>query len=124
MPFLHYFSDVHCAVCGHNSSFSLLHAACMRRSELNTHSQTIMWREDHSNFRGIFTCGNCFSPVTFDFSPMVRAPGLKPVSFLNRLSLEMIDPSASSSRPRRIGYEVKMDDVGTDLRKFFKLDTI
>ncbi|HCM5103668.1 TPA: DUF4145 domain-containing protein [Klebsiella pneumoniae] len=36
----------------------------------------------------------------------------------------MIDPSASSSRPRRIGYEVKMDDVGTDLRKFFKLDTI
>ena len=36
----------------------------------------------------------------------------------------MIDPSARSSQPRRIGYEVKMDDVGTDLRKFFKLDAI
>ncbi|HCJ2570305.1 TPA: DUF4145 domain-containing protein [Klebsiella pneumoniae] len=122
MPFLHYFSDVHCAVCGHNSSFSLLHAACMRKSELNTQSQTRMWREDPFNFRGLFTCGNCFSPVTFDFSPRNRDTDSRPIRFLNRLSLEMIDTSSRTTQPRRVGYEVKLDDVGIDLRKFFTLD--
>ncbi|MEH4206720.1 DUF4145 domain-containing protein [Klebsiella pneumoniae] len=122
MPYLHYFSDVHCSVCGHNASFSLLHAMNMRKSEIHSVSKTTMWADDNLRYRGLFCCGHCQSPVTCDFSLIDRGLGTQARNFLNRLSIEIIEPGSRSTQQRRLGLEIKMDQIGTNLRKFFSLD--
>ncbi|EOZ3809806.1 TPA: DUF4145 domain-containing protein [Citrobacter youngae] len=122
MAYFHYFSDIQCTTCGCNASFSLLNAVPFSLSRRDNTTQKIHWQEAPGRYRGLFTCRNCHNPITIDFSIRNINQAASAMRFLNRISLELMDPSLRGTGQRYIGHQITMDSLGVDLGPLFKID--
>jgi hypothetical protein len=130
MSYLHAFTDQHCSNCGRTVDFQLLYAHSFAVHE--GFGERKQWREHGTDFRGLFACNYCRSPVTLDF----RLRALTPIEqqetnqkciprgqallFLNRLHPEILHRAGSTQR-----YSAKMTfeshEWGTKLNQYFTI---
>lgn len=122
MAYFHYFSDIQCTTCGCNALFSLLHAVPFSASRQNSTTQKIHWHEVTGQYRGLFTCGHCHNPITIDFSIRDISKAASALRFLNRITLELMDPSLRGTGLKFIGHQLTMDSLGVELGSLFKID--
>lgn len=94
----------------------------MRKRHNPPQPQRTVWADELLNFRGLFLCGHCHSPVTLDFSARNKEHGAQALPYLNRLQLQLIDQTHISTAGKRYGYEIKADSVGRDLHSAFKIE--
>lgn len=133
MPYLHFFADQHCAVCGRTSDFSLLYAHALAVREQS--GDNTRWRESQTDFRGLFFCGHCRSPVTLDLrlkattsphqvpqqSPDLRSRAIpQPGRFLNRLQ-PAITYHSGSTQPYNTGIKFESHEWGSRLNDLFQI---
>lgn len=124
MAYLHFFKDIRCGCCLHNSNFEVLHATPYQEESIQNDSK--IWRDSKDNkFHLLTVCSNCRNPTSIDISLKNRAQ--MPVHahhFLNRLNLEIIDKVNQSPRRLQAAYTLKIDEFGRDLGPLFNVDKI
>ncbi|MEG3696596.1 DUF4145 domain-containing protein [Vibrio coralliirubri] len=124
MAYLHFFKDLRCECCLHNSNFHLLHAAPYQEQAL--HGDNKIWRDSSAQkFHAIAVCGNCRNPASMDISAKERAQHpAQSHQFLNRINLEIVDKVNQSPRRQVPSHTIKLDESGRDLSPYFKIDKI
>lgn len=120
MPYLHFFSNIRCNVCKHNASFSLLHAANLRKHEPNRSISNRPWIDIRDDFRGLFCCGHCQSPLTIDFRARSHEHVNDLLGYLNRLTNHLINPTSNGN----VGYmTIEARNLGQDLHNQFDISS-
>ncbi|MGL4830580.1 MAG: DUF4145 domain-containing protein [Vibrio sp.] len=124
MAYFHFFKDLRCDCCLHNSHFDLLHASPYQEQSL--HRDSKVWRDSRDKkFHALAVCGNCRSPMSLDISSRDRAQvPAQEHQFLNRINLEIVDKVNQSPRRQVPSHTIKLDESGRDLSPYFKIDKV
>ncbi len=120
MAYFHFLDNVSCPTCNHNANFDLLYASPIRVST-KTMERTV-WHDSNSDFHGLFVCSHCRNPLGMDLC--LKKQNDKPQHphhFLNRLNFQIIQSVQHSTKRNFSSYELKMDNLGYNLRQFFSV---
>ncbi|MGK5615951.1 DUF4145 domain-containing protein [Proteus mirabilis] len=126
MAYLHYFSHLHCTLCGHTVNYRLLYSTPQAKQQSHYNGITT-WRESDTHFSGLFTCDNCRNPVMIQFhideelkiNPNLKGLFNRPYLFLNRIKHTEI-----SGSPPQQAYTLDVSKWGEDLRQAFIIDSV